>query len=634
MIRLTDILNDSYLPEEESDASKRAKQMGLIYKGFGRWADPKSGKVTHKTDSGRLVPVGQDKPDTGAAGGGGQQPPSGQAPSSAAPDSGDGPQGRETSPEPEPGDYEKYNGNIAAAWKDKTGQRPDYETAQTPEYKKFARMFNTQPKAGQPQKDDEGFPLDRDGGVSLDKMGFELSDQGRERQTMTHPSGIEVTSVPGTTMVKGPDGKSKSFDMSKFGSDVDADKAARKFAAKLVRQEDDAEGDHYNKMAQQARGQDAMEKGLDPEAGEDPVSAPDPKTAMDAANSLLSFTTGTDDGREQGYVDALELYIKQSTGDVDPKYEKVTDDEAQQALDWLSTGIDDLEGEKLASTVQSFIDSQQGSSETDDIKQDLAKDTDGLPKINPSDDQEKFKAADAAGELPSDGPPGPDTMGSEPQIPQVDPSNTSVDDIKNAVDTFMDDHMGSDNFNKKAGQFLSQFDEKPNLQKRVSDLMNIAYMDNKRKSAKTIQPDANVEPDTMIQKALDSGMIDQNTFDVLNKKMISMSKRGIDRNKISQHLSDKIKQWGTKSGADKDPLARYGAPAGSGGMTADRGWKQRYKAWHDVDGKVKDLEKKIRDTEMGDEQYDRAQKILNQLKQKKRQAAQALDAYQDQYKEQ
>jgi hypothetical protein len=42
---------------EESQAAQQAKQMGLISKGWGRWADPRTGKVTHKTDGDRLVPV-------------------------------------------------------------------------------------------------------------------------------------------------------------------------------------------------------------------------------------------------------------------------------------------------------------------------------------------------------------------------------------------------------------------------------------------------------------------------------------------------------------------------------------------------------------------------------------------------
>lgn len=68
------------LYDAESPASQQAKQMGLIYKGFGRWADPQSGKVTHKSQGDRLIPWG----DTGFDGGRstpvpdqGQEPPDG-----------------------------------------------------------------------------------------------------------------------------------------------------------------------------------------------------------------------------------------------------------------------------------------------------------------------------------------------------------------------------------------------------------------------------------------------------------------------------------------------------------------------------------------------------------------------------
>lgn len=45
------------LLDEDGEAAQQAKQMGLISKGWGRWADPRTGKVTHKTDGSRLVAV-------------------------------------------------------------------------------------------------------------------------------------------------------------------------------------------------------------------------------------------------------------------------------------------------------------------------------------------------------------------------------------------------------------------------------------------------------------------------------------------------------------------------------------------------------------------------------------------------
>jgi len=53
----------SELLDEDGEAADQAKQMGLISKGWGRWADPRTGKVTHKSDGSRLVAVDpqQDK---------------------------------------------------------------------------------------------------------------------------------------------------------------------------------------------------------------------------------------------------------------------------------------------------------------------------------------------------------------------------------------------------------------------------------------------------------------------------------------------------------------------------------------------------------------------------------------------
>ena len=51
---LSELLTD-FIYNEGSDAADQAKQMGLVYKGFGRWADPRTNKVTHKTDGDRLT---------------------------------------------------------------------------------------------------------------------------------------------------------------------------------------------------------------------------------------------------------------------------------------------------------------------------------------------------------------------------------------------------------------------------------------------------------------------------------------------------------------------------------------------------------------------------------------------------
>ena len=53
---LSELLSD-FIFKEGSPAADQAKQMGLVYKGFGRWADARTDKVTHKTDGGRLTKI-------------------------------------------------------------------------------------------------------------------------------------------------------------------------------------------------------------------------------------------------------------------------------------------------------------------------------------------------------------------------------------------------------------------------------------------------------------------------------------------------------------------------------------------------------------------------------------------------
>ena len=45
------------IKEEESDAAKKAKALGLVSKGYGNWADPKTDKVVAQTKDGKLVPM-------------------------------------------------------------------------------------------------------------------------------------------------------------------------------------------------------------------------------------------------------------------------------------------------------------------------------------------------------------------------------------------------------------------------------------------------------------------------------------------------------------------------------------------------------------------------------------------------
>lgn len=46
----------SYL-KENAKAQEKATMLGLAYSGFGLWKDPKTGKITYKTDGDNLVPV-------------------------------------------------------------------------------------------------------------------------------------------------------------------------------------------------------------------------------------------------------------------------------------------------------------------------------------------------------------------------------------------------------------------------------------------------------------------------------------------------------------------------------------------------------------------------------------------------
>lgn len=119
MIRLSELLTD-YMYEEDSEAAKQAKQQGLIYKGFGRWADPKTGQITHKTDSGRLVPVSQDQPS------GPGPAPSGPRTPDQSPSIDPDPRGPGERPTPEPED--DFETDTPDWHNMDTGQIDDYLT--------------------------------------------------------------------------------------------------------------------------------------------------------------------------------------------------------------------------------------------------------------------------------------------------------------------------------------------------------------------------------------------------------------------------------------------------------------------------------------------------------------------------
>ena len=66
MKTLLDQITAEFLTDADSPAAQQAKAMGLVYKGYSRWVDPRTGKVTHKsTDAGaKLEPVGPTEPES------------------------------------------------------------------------------------------------------------------------------------------------------------------------------------------------------------------------------------------------------------------------------------------------------------------------------------------------------------------------------------------------------------------------------------------------------------------------------------------------------------------------------------------------------------------------------------------
>ena len=60
---LLEQITEEFLVEDDSPATQQAKQMGLVYKQFGRWGDPKTNKITHKSVDGgaKLVPWTDDE---------------------------------------------------------------------------------------------------------------------------------------------------------------------------------------------------------------------------------------------------------------------------------------------------------------------------------------------------------------------------------------------------------------------------------------------------------------------------------------------------------------------------------------------------------------------------------------------
>ena len=50
-----------FLESQENEAHKKAQAMGLQYRGFGYWADPKTGQIVKRSSGDELMDVGGDK---------------------------------------------------------------------------------------------------------------------------------------------------------------------------------------------------------------------------------------------------------------------------------------------------------------------------------------------------------------------------------------------------------------------------------------------------------------------------------------------------------------------------------------------------------------------------------------------
>ena len=66
--------------DEESAAAKAAKKAGLVHLGFGRYGPKKGDKATHVSKDGKLVDVGDDKPQMGPGQPSGDKPQMGLKP--------------------------------------------------------------------------------------------------------------------------------------------------------------------------------------------------------------------------------------------------------------------------------------------------------------------------------------------------------------------------------------------------------------------------------------------------------------------------------------------------------------------------------------------------------------------------
>ena len=396
--------------DEDSQASQQAKQMGLTYKGFGRWADPQTGKVTHKSDNGRLVavdqqaqtqePSGQQAPDGGQAG---QAPDgTGEVPSDTKNDperaasggkypAGFGSEEGKRTGKPMPADWDnyvnKFGSNTEMMYVSLQGGNPKNPQDAIRQFNKMSKDRDTLRDYLQFRADVWDWAKENEVGTDdLVKQGFKQTGDGAYSAKYEGPNGVVFNIRQNNASVQTPDGETKSFKSIDYGSDIGAHNAARLYALNksaesstgssdggnvMNRGDNESEDDFYNRMAGQSASQDRGERGLDMDPPGDGPSAPEPNDELtqryrEIQQKMQKIQDTVLDNRDAGpaLVDRAAKLISQLR----------------------------LEKNKIANQIK----------------------TNEPTAVDPNDNQAQFKAADDRGELPADGPPGPDTMGDKP----------------------------------------------------------------------------------------------------------------------------------------------------------------------------------------------------------------------------
>jgi hypothetical protein len=307
------------MSEEDSEASKQAKQLGLTSKGWGRWAD-KSGNVTHNTDNGKLVPVDSSQGDL---------PLDTPAGSTANPDATSGtPQRPETGAPTERPDREKQFGKKQQAKKHvkqilAIAKTHDWDFEYSDDHSAWRKghqqlkdltsaiaLSGARPEEVKGMLDKVGAGNRYDAGLAkqvkmrraeLRKKGVDIPDgiaPPPHTKSFDGGRGTQTTGIPGS----GPGQQAYDDDVFNKGSATGqnprgtGDGATRGEQPPMSKQNPNlpprtppaargsgeaGEEPDWDAQAALARGQDAMEKGLDPEAGERPASGDQDNKADD-----------------------------------------------------------------------------------------------------------------------------------------------------------------------------------------------------------------------------------------------------------------------------------------------------------------------------------------------------------------